>query len=223
MESLEQWLPFWPRLNEAQRKQLSAAARERLVPKGTLLHRGAEDCVGLMLVLEGQLRVYTLSEEGKELTLYRLLERDLCLFSASCLFHSIQFDVLVSAERDTRVIHIPAEVYRSLMEESAAVAGYTNELMASRFSDVMWLMDQILNKKLDARLAAFLLEERELTGSAELSVTHEQIGTYLGSAREVVTRMLRYFQAEGLVRLGRGSLLVLDEPRLEKLAAGSRR
>jgi CRP/FNR family transcriptional regulator len=223
MENLGEWLPFWPQLNEDQKRRLSAAAHERRFEKGALLHRGSEDCIGLLLVLSGQLRAYTLSDEGKELTLYRLLERDLCLFSASCILNSIQFDVMVSAEQDTRVLHIPADVYKALMEESVAVAGYTNELMASRFSDVMWLMDQILNKKLDSRLAAFLLEERELTGSGELAVTHEQISSYLGSVREVVTRMLRYFQSEGLVRLGRGKIQLLDESRLAQLAAASRR
>lgn len=223
MENLEEWLPFWPQLTASQKQRLSAATHERYFAKGTLLHRGSEDCIGLLLVLSGQLRAYTLSDEGKELTLYRLLERDLCLFSASCILNSIQFDVMVSAEQDTRVLHIPADVYKSLMEESVAVAGYTNELMAARFSDVMWLMDQILNKKLDSRLAAFLLEERTLTGSTELAVTHEQISSYLGSVREVVTRMLRYFQSEGLVRLGRGKIRLLDEPKLTKLAADSLR
>lgn len=107
------------------------------------------------------------------------------------------------------------------MEKSPAVANYTSQLMASHFSDVMWIMDQALNKKLDSRLAALLLEERELGGSDELHITHEQLGGHLGSVREVVTRMLKYFQGEGLVRLGRGSISILDVPGLEALAGDS--
>ena len=107
------------------------------------------------------------------------------------------------------------------MSRSAPVANYTSELMASRFSDVMWLIDQIQNKKLDSRLAAFLVEESRLDGSKELRLTHEQIANHLGSAREVITRMLKYFQSEGLVKLSRGSVVIEDAACLEKLAEAS--
>ena len=98
---------------------------------------------------------------------------------------------------------------------------YNSHLMASRFSDVMWLMDQVMNKKLDSRLAAFLLEEAGRTGTDRLELTHEQIGGHLGSAREVVSRMLKHFQKEGLVQLGRGSITLTDEEGLTRLAQGS--
>ncbi len=217
------YIPFWDKLSEEQKARLLTASGEGSHPKGEILHRGSLDCVGLFLVLEGQLRVYTVSEEGKELTLYRLFPRDLCLLSASCILRGIEFDVMVSAEEDTRAIHIPPDVYQGLMEESVAVSNYTNELVSTNFSDVMWLMDQILNKKLDARLAAFLLEERSLTEGESLNLTHEQIAGHLGSAREVVTRMLRHFQGEGYVSLSRGSLRLTDVKALEKLARGSER
>ena len=84
----------------------------------------------------GQLRAYILSDEGREITIYRLFDRDMCLFSAPCMMRSIQFEVTVAAEKDTEFWVIPTEVYQRLMEESAPVANYTNELMASRFSDV---------------------------------------------------------------------------------------
>jgi CRP/FNR family transcriptional regulator len=132
--------------------------------------------------------------------------------------HNMQFDVLVSAEQDTEVLHVPSDVYRRLMEVSAPVSNYTNELMSSRFSTVMWLMDQMLSKRLDTRFAAFLVQESSLTGSDELDVTHEQMANHLGSVREVVTRMLNYFQSEGLVKLGRGKIFLTDRKRLEILA-----
>ncbi len=222
-DQLKDFLPFWEKLTAKQKEELSSAVHKRHFEKGEILHRGGDDCIGLLLVLSGQLRAYTVSEEGKELTLYRLLERDMCLFSASCILNSIQFDVMVTAEQDTDVLHIPSDVYKRLMEESLSVANYTNELMATHFSDVMWLMDQTLNKKLDSRLAALLLEEQAFSGSDVLTLTHEQLGNHLGSVREVVTRMLKYFQSEGLVRLGRGSVRLLDQERLHQLAGDSLR
>ncbi|MEG1404614.1 MAG: Crp/Fnr family transcriptional regulator [Oscillospiraceae bacterium] len=215
---LHDYLPFWDKLTAPQQELLSSSVQERFFKKGTVLHSGTEDCIGLLMPTSGQLRAYIISEEGKELTLYRLFERDMCLFSASCIMHSIQFDMLVSAEKDTTLLHIPPDVYKQIMQQSAPVANYTNELMASRFSDVMWLMDQILSKKLDTRLAAFLLEESRISGSTELHITHEQLANHLGSVREVITRMLKYFQAEQLISLTRGSIHLLDMKSLETLA-----
>ena len=130
---------------------------------------------------------------------------------------SIQFEVTVEAEKETELWVIPADVYHAVMEESAPLANYTNELMASRFSDVMWLIEQILWKSLDKRLSAFLLEEAAIEGTDELKLTHETIAKHLGSHREVITRMLRYFQEEGMVRLSRGSIKILDESKLRQL------
>ena len=104
------------------------------------------------------------------------------------------------------------------METALPVREYTSRLMAIRFSEVMWLMDQVMNKKLDSRLAAFLLEEAGRTGTDRLELTHEQIGGHLGSAREVVSRMLTHFQNEGLVQLGRGSITLSAEEELTRLA-----
>ena len=119
---------------------------------------------------------------------------------------------------DTQLWVIPPHVYKKLMEESAPVANYTNELMASRFSEVMWLVEQIMWKSLDKRLAAFLLEESAIEGTPTLKLTHEMIANHLGSHREVITRMLRYFQSEGMVRLSRGTVTLTDEDKLQALS-----
>ena len=182
-----------------------------------LIHSGNMDCTGLLLIQSGQLRAYILSDEGREITIYRLFDMDMCLFSASCLLNSIQFEVTIEAEKDTDLWMIPAEVYKSIMEESVAVANYTNELMASRFSDVMWLMEQIMWKSLDKRVAAFLLEESSIEETNELKITHETIANHLGTHREVITRMLRYFQSEGMVKLSRGTVIILEKEKLEEL------
>ena len=155
---LSEYFPVWNRLTPKQQSELERAAVLRSVPQGTLLHNGSADCLGLIVVQSGQLRAFICSDEGRELTIYRLLERDICLFSASCIMQSIQFDVTVEAEKDSSFWLIPSDLYKRLMEESAPVANYTSQIMAARFSEVMWLIEQILWKSHDRRLAAFLLQ-----------------------------------------------------------------
>lgn len=213
----ENLFPMWDSLNTAQKERIRSGLTTRQVPKGTLLHNGSSDCNGLFLIQSGQLRAYILSDEGREITLYRLFDMDICLFSASCIMRSIQFDVTIEAEKNTNLWIIPAEIYKNIMEESAPVANYTNELMASRFSDVMYLVEQIMWKSLDKRVAAFLLEESSIEESRKLKITHETIANHLGSHREVITRMLHYFQSEGMVKLSRGEIELLDEQKLAAL------
>ena len=210
----QDYFPLWTKLNKNQQERIRASLLFREVKKGTMLHDGTLDCTGLFLVRDGQLRAYILSEEGREITLYRLFERDMCLLSASCIVHSLQFEVMIAAEKDTSLWVIPADVYKAIMEESPAAANYPNELMASRFSDVMWLIEEIMWKSLDKRIADFLLEEAAIEGSNRLQMTHETIANHLGTRREVVTRMLRYFQEEGLVKLSRGVVELTDEKKL---------
>lgn len=213
----QDYFPVWNKLESAQQERLLRGLVARNVEKGATLHGGNRDCTGLLVVESGQLRVFLLSDEGREVTLYRLFERDICLLSASCIIHSIQFDVTIMAEKDTRLWVIPTEVYKDAMAASAPLANFTNELMATRFTDVMWLIEQIMWKSLDKRLAAFLLEEAAIDGGDVLKITHEAIANHLGSHREVITRMLRYFQSEGLVGLSRGMVTILDQARLRAL------
>ena len=211
------YFPIWNKLTPTQQQILERNAVLRKVDKGTVIHNGTMECTGLLLVRNGQLRAYILSDEGREISLYRLFDRDICLFSASCIMRSIQFEVTVEAEKDTDLWVIPSEIYQSIMEGSAPVSNYTNELMASRFSDVMWLMEQVMWKSLDKRVAAFLLEEVSIEGTSHLKITHETIANHLGSHREVITRMLRYFQNEGMVKLSRSSIEITNAKKLEEL------
>ena len=215
----ENYFPVWSKLTADQQEKLRSQITYRQVEKGTLLHNGSLDCTGVFLIESGQLRAYILSEEGREITVYRLFDRDMCLFSASCMMRSIQFEIIIEAEKTSNLWLIPVDAYRSVMEDSAPLANYTNEVMASRFSDVMWLIEQVLWKSLDKRLAAFLLEEAAIEGSVSLKITHEAIANHLGSHREVITRMLRYFQSEEMVRLSRGCVTLADEAKLRQLLA----
>ena len=142
---------------------------------------------------------------------------DICLFSASCVMPNMQFDIFIEAEKDTEVWIVPACLYQNLMDESIVIANYSRNLITNHFSDLMWLMEQIMWRSFDKRLASFLLEEAAVEGTDELKITHERIANHMGTAREVVTRMLRYFQSEGMVKLTRGTVVLTDKKKLQKL------
>ena len=209
--------PIWDKLTPTQQQLVLSTLTMRKVRKGEIVHNGNLECTGLLVVKSGQLRAYILSEEGREITIYRLFDMDLCVLSASCIIRSIQFEIMIEAEKDTELWIVPPMIYKKLMEESAPVANYTNELMATHFSDVMWLMEQIMWKSMDKRVTAFLLEEASIEGTNKLKITHEAIANHLGTHREVVTRMLRYFQSDGLVTLSRGTVEITDSEKLEQL------
>ena len=211
------YFPIWDKLTPDQQERVASASEFRKVKKGTVLHNGSLDCLGLLLIRSGQLRAYILSDEGREITIYRLFEMDICLFSASCVMPNLQFEIIIEAEKDSEIWIIPACLYKDLMDESLPVASYANDLISSHFSELMWLVEQIMWKSFDKRLAKFLLEESILEGTDSLKITHEKIANHLGTAREVVTRMLRYFQTEGMVRLTRGTVDIVNRKQLAQL------
>ena len=215
--TLEQLFPCWKKLTPAQQMRVKNAAEEKLFLKGQVLHHGSEDCSGLFLVKSGRLRAYIVSDSGKEITLYRLSGWDICLFSAACIMKNISFAIYVQAEKDTLAYVIPADLYEDLMQTSLPIADYTSQLMASRFSDVVWIMEQVLFTSFDVRLASFLLEQSDMEDSLTLPLTHDEIARHLGSAREVVTRMLKYFADEDIVQLARGKITVKNKEKLQQL------
>ena len=214
------YLPFWDKLNREQQKRLSGIIEYRTVKKGTRIHDSSAECLGLVAVRSGQLRAYILSEDGREITISRLFEYDVSLLSASCVMPDMQFNVMIEAEKDTQFWSIPACFFKNLVDESLVVSNYSRSLLSSNFSELMWLMEQIMWKSFDKRLAAFLLEETAIEGDDTLKITHEKIAAHMGTAREVVTRMLRYFQNEGMVKLERGGIHLLDREKLQTLCDG---
>ena len=215
--AFEQYFPIWDKLTADQQQRIKSVSILQKVKSGTVLHDGSPECLGMLLVRSGQLRAYILSEEGREVTICRFFEMDICLFSASCVMPNMQFDIFIEAEKDTEVWVIPACLYQNLMDESLAISNYSHNLITSHFSDVMWLMEQIMWKSFDKRLAGFLLEECVLEDTDCLKITHEKIANHMGTAREVVTRMLRWFQSEGMVKLTRGTVDITDEKKLREL------
>ena len=190
-QELTKFLTFWDHLNENEKELLKQNATFQTYAKGITMHRGSDDCLGVVLVRKGQLRTYMLSPDGRDITLYRLFAGDVCILSASCVLETITFDVFIET------------------------FGY--KMATNRFSDVMWAMQQILFMSVDKRLAIFLKEEAEKNNSLELKITHEQIAKYMATAREVVTRMLKYFSQEGIVKISRGKITIVDKHKLDKL------
>ena len=216
--SLANYFPIYHKLTKPEQQLLTRVVVEKKAEKGTILHNGMEDCMGLLVVKSGQLRAYITSDEGREITIYRLFDHDICLLSASCIMNSIQFDITISVEKDAEFFVIPVGTFKVLMDQSLVVSNYMNQIMGTRLSDVMWLIEQMMWKSFDKRLAHFLMEESVLEDSKVLKITHEKIAAHMGSAREVVTRMLKYFQTEEMVKLSRGTIEIIDEEALEMLS-----
>ncbi len=210
-------LPFWDRLGASDRELLCDNAVPISFRRGDRIHDGNE-CTGVMLIQKGSLRVYMLSEGGKEITLYRLFAGEVCMLSASCVLQNITFDVHVDAEEDSECIRIGGAAFGTVSEHVPEVKIFALEATVSRFSGVMWTMQQILFMRFERRLAVFLLDEIARTGGDTVKLTHEQIAKYMGSAREVVSRMLRQFCDEGLVSASRSEgIRILDKKRLRAL------
>lgn len=214
---LQSVLTFWDHLTPQQQSQLTDNAIPIKYRRGENIHRGENDCVGVLLIKSGELRTYILSEDGRDITLYRLGPDEVCILSASCVLENITFDVHIDAEMDCEVLLIKSSIFQRICNENIHAENFSYKSMIDRFSDVMWAMQQILFMSFDKRLTIFLLDEVARTGSTTIVMTHEQIAKYVGSAREVVSRMLKYFENEGYVHLSRGKIEVIDKVQLKEI------
>jgi CRP/FNR family transcriptional regulator len=211
---LPQFLPFWDKLRESEKQLILEHTILNNYEDGQNIHGGYEDCTGVIAVRKGRLRVYLLSDEGKEVTLYRLLDHDVCLLSASCIMKNISFDIYVDAEGPVELYVLNSAIYDRISKENPSVASFMTELISMRFSEAMWVMEQILFMKLDKRLAMFLLDQSSLEDGDTITLTHEQIAGHMGTAREVISRMLKYFSNEGILSVSRKGIAILDRKRL---------
>ena len=210
-----EYFPFWDKMTPSQKKELCDDTAEVTYRRGHVVH-DPNECTGAIIVRSGGLRTYFLSEDGKEVTLFRLYAGDICILSATCVLRAITFDVMIEADADSECLLIGSRTLAKLVEECIFVKNYALELTAGHFSETMWSFEQILFMSIEKRLAIFLLDETARRKSDTLKLTHEQIAKYMGSAREVVTRMLRNFAHEGILESGRGDIRILDKTRLRK-------
>ena len=217
IELFKNAFPFWNNMSDEDKSTFIRSSQRVCFKKGFNVHDG-NSCTGVILVRSGSLRLYMLSEEGKEMTLYRLFAGDMCVLSASCVLRQITFDVFVDAEESSECVVVGGCAYEDLCKRMPDAKIFALEAALGRFSDVMWVMQQMLFMSMDKRLAIFLLDEIAKSGDDTVKLTHEQIAKYMGSAREVVSRMLKYFAAEGLVTSSRSDgIKVLDKKRLRAL------
>ncbi len=209
-------LDFWENISQEEQELILENSSKIKYDRDASIYNSLNNCRGIMIIKRGLLRTYIKSQEGKEVTLYFLEEGDICALSASCVLNNITFDVDVDAEKDSEIILIHLnkieKVYKNIYVENFLL----NEAII-RFSDVMWAMEQILFLKFDERLAIFLLDEVSRSRNDTISLTHDQIAKHLGSAREVVSRMLKYFSKEKLVKLSRGQVHIIDKASLREL------
>ena len=196
--------PFWNGIPDTDREYICQNSYAVTYPKWKHIHDG--------------LRLYMMSEEGKDITLYRLHRGDMCMLSASCVINAITFDVFIDAEEDSECYVISGTAFAAVSERNPDMKIFALETAVSRFSDVMWVMQQILFMSVDKRLAIFLSDEASRTGSDMITLTHGQIACDIGSAREVVSRMLKYFSNEGIVEVSRKGIKIVDKKRLRGLA-----
>lgn len=209
--------PFWDKLTEDDRELLCRYTVHKNYPRGTNIHSGDGECTGAIVVKSGCVRAYMLSEEGREITLYRLYPGDICMLSASCVIKAITFDVMVDADTDCDCFILNGKTFSEVADRNLYAKNFALETAVGRFSDVMWVMQQILFMSFDRRLAIFLTDELAKDGGDTVKLSNEQIAKYMGSAREVVSRMMKNFTTEGIVERTRDGVKILDKAKLRAL------
>jgi len=208
---------FWGRLNDDERRTLEGAIAKARFPRGSNLRGKGTECLGVLLVRSGELRAYIQGDDGREVTLYRLGPGELCVLSASCALDAITFEVSIDAMEDTEAYRVNLGAFERLTKQNVWVENFSYKSVIERFSDVMWAVEQLVFMRFDKRLAIFLLDESGKSKAPEIKATHEEIAKLVGSAREVVSRMLKSFETQGIVSLGRGTIKVVDREALRRI------
>ncbi len=212
-----QKLPFCEHLTDAERERIRSNSYIREFAKDSILHDHNSDCLGMVVLISGRLRVTMQSEDAKEVTIYLMDPGDVDILSASCVINQLTFDTVMTADEDSQVLVIPASVMSKLKEDNIYVSNYVYELSTMRFSDAMWTLQQILFLKIDQRIANVLLDEYARTDQLKITLTQEKVARNIGSTREVVARVIKQMEREHLVKLGRGCIEILDTDALEAL------
>ena len=218
MDEMLKTLPYWDSLTNEEQEQVSKQAVILHFKKGDVLYGPDVECVGQIHILKGRTRAYILSDEGREITLFRVEEGDNCILSASCVLAYITFDSFMVADKDTDLVSVPVKLYGDLCDNNVHVRCFTYELASRRFSQVVYSMEDILFARLDRRLAAWLLREHEKTGSLSIRITQEELAQQVNSVRETVGRLLKRFAEEGMIENRRGTIRLTDIDLLRETA-----
>lgn len=202
---------------------LEPAARERLaVARAVELKRGqkvfepGQACAAFLVVTAGTVRVSTVTSTGRELLLYRVAEGETCVLTTACLLAGADYDAEGVTESDVEAIAIPKVLFEELMAMSPAFRSFVFSSYGVRLRDLIGLVQDVSQRQLDRRLARFLVDR----AAAPVTMTQQEIAAELGTAREVVSRLLKQFAADGLVQIERKSIVVAAPERLARLAGG---
>lgn len=185
------------------------------LPAGTQVFAENQPCQGFPLLLDGSIKVIKLAASGRELMLYRVAPGGSCIISSSCLLGHTDYNARGIAETPLTLLALPVRSFAALMVEHTPFRDFVFHLFADRIGELMQLVEEVAFARLDQRLAKLILARNE----AVLGVTHQQLADELGSVREIVSRLLKGFAAQGLVTLGREQITVTDRSGLQKLAA----
>lgn len=215
--------PLWDELTEVQQGHILSAAGFLKLKKGELITPDGDECAGILIVKKGALRFFTISEEGREITFQRLHKGDLSILSASCVLPSINFDIWTEALENCVIVKIKPCALAQIMKQSLPLKAEIYRLATKSLASITVAMQRMLFTSFDKRLAHFLLEESQTQHAHVLKITHEQIAKYIGTAREVVTRMLNQFAEEGYVKLTRGKIEILQRKKLQEIMQGKAR
>lgn len=189
---------------------LRSSARLRRFSAGTVIMDEHQNCSGVIFILSGVVRILKFSEEGREITLYRISRGETCVLTVACLLGTgdVAFPVSAIAEQDATAVQIPVDIFKQLFHESPSVQKFIFSSMSAKFYSVLGLIEDMTFKRTSDRLKDFLIA-KTAGGAYPLYATHESIAADLGTAREVVSRLLKDMESKGIVKLGRGKILLL--------------
>lgn len=207
-----QLYPVLATLPPALRQQCLAEAMVMELPAGCLVFDGGQPCQGFPFILTGCIRVLKTAPNGRELPLYRVLPGESCLISSGCLLGHSDYHARGIAETDTTLVLLPRQRFEALLA-APEFRDFVFHLFGERMADLMQLVEEVAFRKLDQRLANLLLGKGHT-----LHTTHQQLADDLGSVREMVSRLLKGFAEQGLVRLGREQIEILDPVGLRRLS-----
>ena len=212
-ERLLQQYPMLRELPAGDREELWETAAEMQLPAGTLLFDENQPCQGFPLLLSGSIRVIKASPSGRELQLYRVMPGESCILTSSCLLGNTRYQARGIAEQPLDMVLLPARAFHSLLGRQESFRSYVFHLFSDRLTDLMQLVSAVAFQKLDRRLAHLLA-----TKPSPIHATHQALADELGSAREIVSRLLKGFAEQGWVRLGREQIDITDAAALRKFA-----
>ncbi len=220
LKDLEHAFPFIGELSSADRETLLGLCRYSVIPAGTFIMNESIKCSGISLLVTGLVRIFKLSDEGREITLYRIGRGETCVLTAACLLGSSEVPYPVSAitEHDTLMVVVPLEPFRQLFQSCEPVRQFVFSAMAAKFYAVLGLVENITFKRTNERLMDLLISKTG-GGTYPLYATHESIASELGTAREVVSRLLKECERDGLLELQRGKVTLKSLSRTQLAAS----